>query len=150
MRTFASSFRAPLLVGLLAYATLGSGSASARTVSFDRLSAGELGAFLAGTSDVTVAFAKGDVIPVQIEAKGDLVATVGDASFAVQAQRDFYLRRDGDDVLLSIDGVKFAPLLDQIHGTLSAQASGGSSDASGHVDHLNVLLEAWLATPADR
>ncbi len=118
-------------------------AAEAKTARFQSIKPEEWAGMMAGTSDLTVEFRRGDLLPVDVKASGDLLATKGAGSVTIEVQQTFYLKAEGNDLLLSVDGVDFAPITDRVSGHLSASASS-DLQAINPVTHLSLELLAWL------
>lgn len=131
-------FRIATLVTLTSQLVM-SGLASAEVVRFQALTPSQLEAIIEGRSDTTVEFRKDDPLPLDLLAAGDLFVTNVPQTTTLRVAQTFYVRVDGEDILLSRDGVAFLPFKEAITGHLKASATSGSA---GRVDHVTLDLMA--------
>lgn len=108
----ANNVRTGILAGaclILGNVAVWSSPSLARTVRFSNLTAGDVRALRVGDSDLTIEFVQGDQIPLHPSISGNLLATTGTSTVTVTAQSTFFLKRDGDEILISTDGTQFSP-----------------------------------------
>lgn len=53
---------------------------------------------------IIIEFREGDTLPFDVNVEGDLVASPKDVSIPLVAKKPFFLRIDGDEVKVSLDG----------------------------------------------
>lgn len=68
---------------------------------------------------ISIEFKKGDQFPLSLFLKGDFVELVGeeDHLIYIKANKDIYLRQDGESFLFSSNNTDWKPIVDFITGT---------------------------------
>lgn len=92
--------------------------------------------------DIIVEFRKGDEIPVDLSAEGDLVETSKTATSYVRVKRDFWLKLQASDVLISFDGSVYRAFTDALTGSLEAEAKAAAS--GGPANGLNIVFKSFV------
>lgn len=81
----------------------------------------------------TIEFRQGDELPVSLSAEGDLLETTRNEVSYVGVKKNFWVRIQKNDVLMSLDGVNYKKIQDSVTGMISADAStpenGGAANA---------------------
>lgn len=94
-------------------------------------------------SDLIVEFRKGDEIPVSLTSKGDLLETVTVGASYVSVKRNFWIRVGAKDkVEMSLDGLQYKSLQEQLTGSLTAGAS--LPNPGQPVNAINLIVESRL------
>ena len=87
-------------------------------------------------------FRQGDQIPVSFLAEGDLIETSQSAVNYVVVKRTFWLKKENDEIMISLDGTNFKPFKEL--STLQLSASAESSDKSGIINTISLAVKAKL------
>lgn len=93
---------------------------------------------------ITIEFRRGDQLPVNVVAEGDLLETTRPAASLIGVKRDFWLRFAGNDVRISLDGVDFKRLNEVISGDGSLGIDAGTAPDGGVASAINILFRAHL------
>jgi len=92
--------------------------------------------------NLTVEFRKGDELPVAFRASGDLFETSREGVSYIIVKRTFWLKMNGSEVQMSLDGSSYKNLNETVGGSFSARAGSGDEDGIAHA--INLVLEANL------
>lgn len=129
---------------ILATVALFSGNlVEAKTVRASEMSNAQWAQLYSGKAqDLVVEFREGDVLPVSLEAEGDLVATRQAGITYMDVKKNFWLKLDQDNLVMSLDGENFKPLNQLISGSLTA---GAEKDPNSDVaNSIKVRFNAYL------
>lgn len=89
------------------------------------MSPSDLNTFFEGDDDgAVVEFRAGDTLAVRLTFTGDLLESTAHDPTPVRIKKGFFVKRDGDDLLLSWDGQTFKSYREMITGEISARAGG--------------------------
>jgi hypothetical protein len=92
--------------------------------------------------NLTIEFRQGDRIPINITAQGDLVETVSTGTQYLSVKRNFWLRFQSNEILVSLDGQHFSHLKDILSGSL--EAGVGTDDNTGIANAIQIAFKAYL------
>ena len=91
---------------------------------------------------MTIEFREGDRLPLSVKVAGHFAENLEPTPVWVTVKRHFFLRFDGPDVEVSLDGKNFRPHRDVLTGNLSVGFSTGGD--GGVAEGAELGLEAWL------
>ncbi|MBK9322703.1 MAG: hypothetical protein IPM97_07115 [Bdellovibrionaceae bacterium] len=118
-------------------------SAQARTIRATDLSSSiwtEIGK--GKLSDVTIEFKQGDELPVSFSAEGDLFQTTQTSVGYVGIKKNFWIKLQNNNILMSLDNSNFKDIKEVISGSFEA---GTDADQNGGLANaLNLALKAFL------
>lgn len=135
--------KAKIQMMVLAVSLCIGGIAQAKTIRATEMNSDLWAKLTAGvSSELIVEFRQGDELPVTFASKGDFLETVQVGTSYVEVKRDFWLRLQGNDVQMSLDGTTYQPIKDVVTGSFSAGANSGSN--GGPANAINLVLEAYL------
>lgn len=92
--------------------------------------------------DVTIEFRQGDELPVSFSAEGDLFETSQASVGYVGIKKNFWIKLQGNSILMSLDSSTFKDIKDVISG--SFEAGTGADQNGGLANTLNLALKAYL------
>lgn len=98
--------------------------AFSKTVRYSEMSEGELEAFLKGGTGDIAEFQRGDIIRLKVKVSGEILESIASPSTKIYVKKGFFLKAEGEDLLLSWDNTEYLPIKDQIQGRLQVSASG--------------------------
>jgi hypothetical protein len=103
-------------------------ASSEKVIMASDLSPTKLAAFLFEDfeQEASIEFREGDQLPIKIQLSGDLFTTITQGETVVQIDKGFFLKKDGDDILMSWDGSDYQPFKELVGGKLSVGASGST------------------------
>jgi hypothetical protein len=93
-------------------------------------------------SDVTIEFRQGDELPVSFSADGDLFETTQSSVGYVGIKRNFWIKLQNSNILMSLDNSNFKDIKEVISG--SFEAGTGADQNGGLANTLNLALKAYL------
>jgi hypothetical protein len=96
----------------------------------------------ANAQELVIEFRRGDELPVNLLAEGDLIETTKPATSYVGVKKDFWLRMKNSDVQISFDGQNFSAIKDTLNGSIEAGAGTGMS--GGIANAINLVFKAQL------
>lgn len=135
--------KAKIQMIILAISLCIGGIANAKTVRATEMNSDLWSKLTAGiSSELIVEFRQGDELPVTFSSKGDFLETVQIGTSYVEVKRDFWLKLQGNDVQMSLDGNTYKPISDVATGSFSAGANSGSN--GGPANAINLVLESYL------
>lgn len=97
--------------------------AQSKTIRYSAMSGDDLKTFLKGKSDDVAEFHSGDIIHLKVNVRGDFIESLASPATKIVVKKSFFLKSEGDELLLSWDNSEFLPLQDQIRGKVQASAS---------------------------
>jgi hypothetical protein len=120
-----------------------SGLAEAKSIRATELNGSLWARITAGSSEeLVVEFRQGDELPISFSTEGDLLETSRVGASYVNVKRNFWLKIEGSDVQMSLDGSVYRPIKDMISGSIVAGA--GSGDNGGVANSISIGLKANL------
>jgi hypothetical protein len=84
----------------------------------------------------------GDELPVSFSAKGDLLETSRTGVSYVSVKRNFWLKVQGNNVQLSLDGNTYKAITEMLTGSFMAGAD--SEENGGVANSIHLVLKAAL------
>ncbi len=93
-------------------------------------------------TDVTIEFGQGDQLPVSFSAEGDLFETTQNSVGYVGIKKNFWIKLQNSNILMSLDNSSFKDIKDVISG--SFEAGTGADQNGGLANTLNLALKAYL------
>jgi hypothetical protein len=93
-------------------------------------------------SDVTIEFRQGDELPVGFSAEGDLFETTQNSVGYVGIKKNFWIKLQSNNILMSLDNWSFKDIKEVISG--SFEAGTGADQNGGLANTLNLALKAYL------
>jgi hypothetical protein len=93
--------------------------------------------------DLLIEFRAGDEIPLNFAATGDLFLTTQASPVFVKIQKDFWLKFDGNELMISFDQQNYKKMKDALNGRITAGAST-DHEGGGVAQGINVLFTANL------
>lgn len=118
-------------------------SAQAKTIRATDLGSSVWAEISKGTlNDVTIEFRQGDQLPVSFSAEGDLFETTQNSVGYVGIKKNFWIKLQNNNILMSLDNSTFNNIKDVISG--SFEAGTGADQNGGSANALNLALKAYL------
>jgi hypothetical protein len=120
-----------------------SGVAQAKTVRATEMSTDLWSQISVGLrSELIVEFRQGDELPVSFASEGDLIETTQTGTSYITVKRSFWLKVEGNDVQMSLNGTTYKPISEIVTGRFSAGT--GSDSNEGPANAINLLLAVFL------
>lgn len=95
--------------------------------------------------NLIVEFKEGDRLPVNLKAEGDLFESVDSNPTFAEVKKDFCVKVDGSNLLMSLDGVNFKPFNQMARGSVSVGTNADGNNGTGFpAGAINIIFSAFL------
>lgn len=84
-------------------------------------------------------FREGDQIPLTLKVEGNVLQSISPVSTMITIKKSFFLRFDGDHLMMSWDGGDYLPYRDMVASNLEVEA-----DASSPVAAVDIIFGAFI------
>ena len=94
--------------------------------------------------NLVIEFRKGDQIPINLKAVGDLFESTDSNPTFVEVKKDFYINIKGPEVNMSFDGVNYKPYNKVIRGSLVMNTPNDNPNGDSPATAINMIFSLFL------